>query len=330
MTSHVESVALGRYVEGPLDEEDASKLVIALYHEGALSTEDADAVCSHIAVCEECDAELSSLEEVTSLLRTTSCPPLGDEFLDRVDGASTTLDVAHLPPIPPATVRAIDERLAAESTAGQATAEDDDKADSEASSAQVLKLTPKTRFSRWTPLLIAAAAVVFVVGGGVAVLNSVFADQSSSGPHVAEPAPPDDPEIAKPYAPHVVESGTSYTADGTDSEVSYLVDVMATRDEDAEDTDGAAPHDGPMRAPAAPENLERCTELAAAEDGDYPLLVDLAQYEGSPAWVLVDGAGLPQHEAEELHYRVVADTCGSADNADLDILDEGTIPAPSQ
>ncbi|QVQ50510.1 zf-HC2 domain-containing protein [Spiractinospora alimapuensis] len=326
MTSHVESVALGRYVEEPLDEEDASMLLIALYHEGALEEDDAAVMRSHIAECAECDAALSGLEETASLLRTSPSPPLGDVFLKQVDDASATLTTDHLPSLPPSTAQALDERLAAEFARGRSGSDGGTPpSDGEdTGSAQVLHLTHKTRFSRWTPMLVAAAAAVFVVGGGIAVLNSVLADKSAEGPAVAEPAPQDDPEIAQPYKASV-ESGTAYTADAIDSQVSQLIDSVPLEEDPAGDADTT---DAPPAAQAEPEALAACTAQVVEEGGSHPFLVDLAEYEGVTAWVLVDSAGLPPESTEEFHYRVVADTCGAADSGSAEALDSGTVSAP--
>lgn len=327
MTSHVESVALRRYVEDPLDEEDASMLLIALYHEGALEVDDAAVVRSHIAECAECDAEFSALEETAYLLRTSPSPPLSDVFLKQVDDASATLATDHLPALPQSTGQALDERLAAEAEGGRCGSEGavPPEGGETSGSAQVLHLTPKTRFSRWTPMLVAAAAVVFVVGGGIAVLNSVLVDKSADGPPVAEPAPQDAPELAQPYKAHVVESGTAYTADAVDSQVAQLLGSVPLNGDAVDDTD---PSDAPPAAQAEPEALAACTAQLVEDGGSHPFLVDLAEYEGATAWILVDSEGLPPESTDEFHYRIVADTCGSAGSDTADVLDAGTVPAP--
>jgi hypothetical protein len=326
VTSHFESVALRRYVEESFDQEDARATTIALYQEGALEDDDAESVRSHLDVCEECREVAGTVSEVVSLLGDTPVPPLNDETLEIIESSAPPLDDTQ--PSPPTDLAdRIDAVLRRERSRHEsAEREADQDAD------QILTLTPGSRSRRWVPYLVAAAAAVFLFGGGFAAVTAwVSKDEPAAAPPPSADEAPmeadEEPEAALPIHPQIVESSTAYTETDFAADAATLArwaeEASVAGEAPAED---GAEEDRPAPSPSVPEEFFACVHELGAESGDYPVLADLAEYEGEPVWVLVYEADTDTAE-EDSDYLVqaVSRTCGEPDSGDPEILDSAPV-----
>jgi hypothetical protein len=243
--------------------------------EGLLPEVRAASADAHLADCAECRDRSAELANVTRLLAD-----------------------APLPPMPAALASRIDQSLAAEAAA---TGHD------------VISLESR-RGRRRMRVLSAAAAAVVVVGGGALVGNALFNGSVSSDGGTAQSQPIQDrsgsaaPKQSAPGANTLKESrgeagaaggyltlrsGTDYTA----ARLGQQVSVQLTKG----DRRGAGE--------LASTRLTNCVHNVT--QGKFPLLVDVARYEGRAATVIV----LPGPDSARFDVWIVGPACSASDPA---------------
>ncbi|XRQ07295.1 anti-sigma factor family protein [Actinomadura welshii] len=186
-----------------------------------------------------------------------TCAECRDLSADLAD-VSRILAEAPAPSIPAELAERIDTAIAAESL----------------NTATVASLEQRRGRRHWR-ILSAAAAAVIVVGGG-AVVGSVALDRASSEDGAAATPPQDassalesnGPKAAAPVSFKVASSGTDYRAGDLGAQVNEVVDDRRL----AAGTEPAGPR------------LRGCVH--AVTQGQAPALVDEADYEGEPAYVI--------------------------------------------
>lgn len=274
---------------------------LALFAEGLLDKDQEEAVRACLADSEEARAQLAALAEVPRLLAAAPMPPMPDGLIERIDQA-----------------------LLEESKKHTAPAKDDHPPPSDDRTAHVVPFRPKRGLVRWMPYLVAAVAAVFVLGAGTAALNGLFSPATTGS--VPDPSyGAREPEAALPHQLSVVSSGIEYTAADLTVQGSQALDHFTHHNS------AAAPQDGAESNTPTPERdgsaeLSSCVTALDSEGGTRgPVLVDIASYEGAPAWVMffpvADGAGRGGYE-----LRVVEPSCAvAADPADS-VIATATVP----
>ncbi|RCV55137.1 hypothetical protein DEF23_01365 [Marinitenerispora sediminis] len=256
--------------------------------------------------CEQCTDQLSALTDVSRVLAEVPATPLPDAVTARIDDA-----------------------LRAELQSRQAPPPEEDAAPPEDDIAPVVPLRRRSGPARWLPYLAAAAAAVFVIGGGTAVLREVLAPsaEETAAPLTApQPDGPPGPDAALSYYPVVVASGTDYTADGLAAQGRVLIERAGIQNAAGADGDAAAA--APLPSPSAlPSDLSACVHHIDDDGQQRPKVIDLATYEGATAWVMVfgtpsDGTGTPV----EYTVRVVTPECGSLGSSDDAVVAEAVVP----
>lgn len=291
MTSHVDAETLALSAEGLLDEEDERS------------------VQQHMQECETCTAQLAELSDVSRVLAEVPTPPL-----------------------PESAVHRIDETLRAETGSdGPATQEPDESSSSAVppSPAPVTPLRHRSGLARWMPYIAAAAAAVFVVGGGIAIARGMMptgapdgnAPQDSSNSSSAQ----NGPDAAAAYQAVLVESDTSYTEarlDGQAERVLKASGITSESDNAVEENTLATPQEVPTNVPSCAQELDQQQDMGSPE------LIDLARFQGENAWVMyyasTSSAGTDS-APETYEVLVLPADCGSGSATPET---ETTIPAP--
>ncbi|MFC7327955.1 hypothetical protein [Marinactinospora rubrisoli] len=279
---------------------------LALLAEGLLEGDEEDSVQAHVGECERCADELTALADVSRVLAEVPATPLPDAVVARIDDA-----------------------LRAEAENRGAAAPPDEAAPPAQDIAPVVPLRRRSGPTRWLPYLAAAAAAVFVIGGGTAVLREVMTPDSANAPLSApQPGSSTGPDAALAYYPIVVSTGTDYTAATLADQGGVLIQRAGVQGAADESGTGGAPGTDPLPSPTAlPSDLSACVHRIDVDGQQRPKVIDLASYEGAPAWIMVfgtppDGTGTPH----EYTVRVVAPECGTAGGADDAVLAEATVP----
>lgn len=303
---------------------------LALLAEGLLDSDEAHSVQAHLSECATC-AELSNeLTEVSAALAQCSFPELSEATAARLDAALNNPELIAAAPIP-------DPALASDGPTDTDTEESDSGDGSGPTAvnsvagehkAPVVSLDERRlrRPNGWMPYLVAAAAAVFVFGGTIALVGNVW-DTSKDEGDIAAPQAPEDGEAAQPYEPpRVVQSGIQYT----ETELTNQTIELIERSELPVDADGAG--EGPDgSAPLADASVdvsavETCTTETAG-DGDGSLyLIDDAEYEAEPAWVMLftePDATTPEGYRVQVHSPGCVATDGGAE---AEPMDEAYIP----
>jgi hypothetical protein len=247
-------------------------------HLSAEQLADVDAIAGHehLAECDRCREQWQQQRAVRDLLRGLPEP-----------GA-----------IPPDVATGLAEAL---SRLTPADIEPPDRPTQARPVATVVPLGPATaqhwgsRASRARPWLAAAAAVVVLGGGATALVTHArtgggtasSATSAGSSPERQQAAP----GVAKSAATRVQSTGTDYERKDLPAQVRRKLLTAATTD-----TAGASDHDasaaeGDTRL-ASPDGLASCVSALGMDVGQVTA-VDLAQFEGAPAALLVlrDAAG---------------------------------------
>ncbi len=213
-----------------------------------------------------------------------TCAECRDRSADLAD-VSRILAEAPAPTIPAELAERIDSAIAAESL----------------NNATVVSMEQRRGRRHWR-ILSAAAAAVIVLGGGAAV-GSIALDGASSEDGSAAAPPKQDssashgvgPKAAAPSAGpvfQVARSGTDYRSGDLGAQVTGVLE-----DTDRETT-GAAPADARLRS---------CVNVLTR--GKAPVLVDRADYEGEPAYVIAAQADEPGR----MNIWVVGTDCSADD-----------------
>lgn len=238
---------------------------LAFYAEGLLGEGEEDSVRTHIDGCTRCAATLSELADVSVILGQAPAPPLPTEVADGIDAGVRT---------------EIRERA----RTGGAPAPGHGGGDAPV-------VTPlHRRKGRWTPYLVAAAAAVFLVGGGAAVLVGALQDRGpqpgqesiASAPFESEELTEGEPDTAHAYKTDVIDSGTVYTEEELADQAAAVLDrVHGGR------ADGPGAGSEPLGVSTVPD-VDACVARLAASLGVRPTLVDNAAFgsDGASAWVM--------------------------------------------
>ncbi|PSK95510.1 hypothetical protein CLV63_115173 [Murinocardiopsis flavida] len=272
---------------------------LALLAEGLLEDGEERSVQAHVSECAQCSDQLVALSDVTRVLAEVPAPPIPDGLAGRIDDA----------------LRAERERQAAASDPG-------DPADTGAadSAGAAIPIQRRRGPSKWMPYLVAAAAGVFVIGGGAAVVQGLTAsappEQAGSSPKGATGGP----DAALPYQPSVVASGTEYTADGLSGQAADLIaesePLSASKgpESNAEGSENSAL----SAPPETPTGVSSCIHKLSGDDSRRPVLIDIASFapgdgaaKGEDAWVLVYEA----KGGSGYDVRVVTPECTEAGDA---------------
>ena len=241
--------------------------------EGLLPDSRVASADAHLADCAECRNRSAEITNVTRLLVDTPMPPM-----------------------PAALASRIDEALAAEAAA---TGHD------------VVSL--ESRRGRRRMRILSAAAAVIVVGGGALVGHTLLNGSVSSENGTAQSQPIQDRSgsAASKQQPGAntlkgsrggaaaaggyltLQSGTDYTA----ARLGEQVSVQLTKG------------DSRTAEELAPAQLTECVRTIT--QGNVPLLVDVAKYEGRAATVIV----LPTTDSTRLDVWIVGPGCSASDPA---------------
>lgn len=244
--------------------------ILADLAEGILDDDQAASATEHLADCEECRERSAELADVSRLLAESPVPPMPAKLAARIDAA-----------------------IAAESV----------------STATVASLQAR-RGRRHLRMLSAAAAAIVVVGGAVAVGRTAMNSPSTpsevnaqvpaqentdrSGRTSAGSAPGSESGMAPKAAPQSSDGAFRVTRTGTDyrdTTVGSQITAMLRR--------------GDLPVTQLTERLSGCVDRIAA--GRQPLLVDVADYDGEPATVIV----VPAQNRSDLDVWVVGPECST-------------------
>lgn len=245
---------------------------LAFFAEKLLESDEEHDVAAHIESCDRCAATLEDLTEVSKVLATVSAPALPQELTDLLDRQIT---------------EAARERTATGiSEPSEPPSEEAPDDEGTESTTSVTPLTPRRRRFTLPRLLVVAAAAVFVVGAGTAVINGVFSSRTNledTAAPLIESEEDSAPDTALTYTPEVVRSGTVYT----DSELAEQATETWDRSplgDGPEDSGTTALH---QEGVSPPEADEYAAELAQ-EIGLRVVLVDDSLYgpDGDQAWVM--------------------------------------------
>ncbi len=299
----------------------ADAATLAAFREELLSARKAAQVSTHLAACPRCAALEAQLAEVTTMLSRAAAPPMPDTVTARIEAALATEAATRAAGAPPLAAAA----GAAPGTAGHngshGTAGQDRTRDRTGRRAGW-----RGHDRSWLALRVAGvtAAVAVIAGGGYGVaqlltgspaVTGAGAGPASSGPGAAPaikvtgPVPRTSTSGIKPasgpaasggsarhsagtMAPLVISSGTNYQPTRLAAQASAVLKQLVHST--------LAPSQN--QASLFPD-LQAC--LIHIGNGQHPLLVDLAKYQGHPALIVV----LPPTNGGQRRALVVAPGC---------------------
>ena len=258
---------------------------LAFFAEDLLDPDEERSVADHIETCATCATTLDELSGVTRVLAEAPAPALPQDVADLLDSRIA---------------EALGERPAASATPVEPEATEPVPSASEAPGtpaddalAPVVPITAKRRGFGLPQLMAVAAATVFVVGGGAALVNGLMTDEPPVG--AASPLQDENaetesaPDIAQSYSTQAVASGTVYTEDGLGAQAA---EVLATAE--AEEDMGAQSQE------QLPGGAQECVTRFEEANGIRVTLIDDALFDSGDgaerAWVLftqdTDGTGV--------------------------------------
>ncbi|WP_017588056.1 hypothetical protein [Nocardiopsis ganjiahuensis] len=260
---------------------------LAFFAEDLLDPDEERSVAAHTETCATCATTLDELSGITRVLAEAPAPALPQDVADLLDSRIT---------------EALGERPASASPAeapaagpdGPVTAEPGTPADD--SLAPVVPIAARRRRFGLPHLMAVAAATVFVVGGGAAIVNGVMGGQQESGvasPLMDEETEPEAaPDTAQSYSAEPVASGTVYTEEGLGAQAA---EVLAA--EGAEQQEEGV---GTQAQEQLPDGAQECVTRFEEANGVRVTLVDDALFDSGDgaerAWVLftqdTDGTGV--------------------------------------
>jgi hypothetical protein len=284
---------------------------LAAFREELLPRRKAARMSAHLAACSRCAELDAQLTEVSALLTTSTTPPMPDALTARIEAAIAAEAAARAATAVDGGVPAADGAVAVGAAGAGGGPRD--------RAARPSRPAGGPGRSR-AALRVAAVAAAFVVvaGGsyGAARLLSGSPEPASSagsggagGPAIREngKAPPmpsggfrvpgGQPATGVfPSHPLVVSSGTNYQPGQLEAQVSA---VLTRHGAHAATGSGPSPAGHPAASVPPPACVGRVT------GGKSPLLVDLAQYQGRPATIIV----IPGATPGTLRALVVAGAC---------------------
>ncbi|HSF26606.1 MAG TPA: hypothetical protein VLC50_03715 [Actinomycetes bacterium] len=290
---------------GPDESTHLSADVLADLDEGLLATTEADRARTHLLMCPACAGEHAALAELRQALAADDPGPMPADVVARLESALRAAEhpVDHPADRPAAAVTTLATRRAGRGPG---------------------------RPPRW---LMAAAAVTALVVAGGAVVAALQAGRDSGAVTASESAAQDSAAGAAgaPGAaggPLVTRSGTDYDAASVETATRQLTSggyaaLGGTRDQAPASADPQAPTlaGGPAEqsAAAALDRLAAGPGLTAClaqltDDGEAPIAVDLARFDGQPAALVV----LPTPgETTTVDAWVVGPGCGEGGDAQV-------------
>ena len=326
----------------------ADAATVAAFREELLSARKAAQVSAHLAACPRCAALETQLAEVTTVLSRATAPPMPDALTARIQAALAAEAAARATDAPP---------LAAAAGAGAAAPGAAGQNGSPGTNGQ--DRTRRAAGSRtgwrghgrsWLALRVAAvtAAVAVIAGGGYGVAQLLTGSPAVTGaasrpasapggaaaPNIKvkgpvprmsaggfNAAPASGPasgtgSSAGTFAPLVITSGTNYQPATLAAQASTVLARLAR-------SAHSSARPGPTLAPRQNQaslfpDLRSC--LIHIANGQHPLLVDLARYQGHPALVVV----LPSANGGQPRALVLAPGCTATT---AHVLATATLPA---
>ncbi|MEU3020368.1 hypothetical protein ABZ635_23575 [Nocardiopsis sp. NPDC007018] len=266
---------------------------LAFFAEDLLDPDEERSVAAHIETCATCATVLDDLTRVTRVLADAPAPALPRDVADLLDDRIADAVAARASDRETGTPSSPTASEPPEGTEGDDTA-DGTGAPEREHLAPVVPLTRRRGFGL-PHLMAVAAATVFVVGGGAAILNGQMSGHEDSGaasPLLEESAPESAPDTAQSYSATSLSSGTVYTEDGLGDQAAEV----AASARALEGSEGA----GAQALPQLSPELQECVTGFESESGLRVTLVDEALYDGggtpAPVWVLftqdTKGAGV--------------------------------------
>jgi hypothetical protein len=317
---------------------------LAAFHEELLPRRKAGQVAAHLATCPRCAALDAQLAEVTALLTHATAPPMPDALTTRIEAALAAEAAAR------SAARVTDAAPAVPAGAGM-----NGTPDSPAHGGATRNGAAGARGRRtgwagrgWSSpglrIATVAAAVAVVAGGGYTVAqllsgspgvrgsgsSSALAPASSlpgaskqkrpvfSGPANGTRPSMERGAIGAPSAAtapaHIISSNTDYEPGHLGAQASAVIAALAPNSGTPPRPTLATP---PTRyAPLFP-NPQGC--VAHVANGQHPLLVDEASYQGHPAMIIV----LPATHGAPSKVLVIAPGCTSTT---AHVLATATLP----
>ncbi|MBR8741390.1 hypothetical protein DSY14_06550 [Nocardiopsis sp. MG754419] len=271
---------------------------LAFFAEALLEPDEERSVADHIETCALCATTIDELAGVTRALADAPAPALPQDVAALLDDR-------------------VSEAVAARAAEAPSTETTEETTPADAPATVTPIHTRRRRFGL-PRLMMVAAASVFVIGGGAAVVGSLMSDGPETGsaaPLSDENAPASAPDTAQSYSTEGVASGTVYTEDGLTEQAS---DVLNTAE-----GDGGLSVKSEETSARLPEGAQECVGHVEAATGAHVTLVDDARWEGPEgpdrAWVLFTRDG------EGVDVLVVDPSCAHGDDLDSSVLAEGDL-----
>jgi hypothetical protein len=318
----------------------ADAATLAAFREELLSARKAAQVSAHLAACSRCTALEAQLAEVTTMLNRATAPPMPDALTARIQAALATEAAARAADAPKLAAAVAVPGAATPGTPGHNGSQGADGQD-RTKRAAGSRTGWRGHDRSWLALRVAAvtAAVVVIAGGGYgvsqlltgspAVTGKASGAGTGAGPAIRIKGPvagdlnPASGPAASPgtgsstgtFAALVISSGTNYRPASIGAQASS---VLAKVNRHARSS--ARP--GPTLAPTQNQaslfpDLQSC--LIHIANGQHPLLVDLAKYQGRPALIVV----LPSTNGGQPRAKVVAPGCTATA---ANVLATATLP----
>lgn len=272
---------------------------LAFFAEDLLESDEERSVADHIETCALCATTIDELAGVTRVLADVPAPALPQDVADLLDGriseAATERAAADRP------ARGLDTTRPAEP----------------GTPAPVTSINRKRRGFGLPKLFMVAAASVFVIGAGSAVVGSLMAGEPEldSASQLSEDATTDSaPDTAQSYSAEGVASGTVYTEDDFTTQASEVLNGAEADDDMGVQAEESA---------TLPQGAQECVAHVEAGTDAHVTLVDDALWEGTEgtdrAWVLFS------RESDGVDVLVVDPTCARGGDLDSAVLAEGSL-----
>jgi hypothetical protein len=296
---------------------------LARYRQGDLSPRRNSRIGAHLAGCTRCRARSEDLAGVTTLLASVHPPPIPEHLEARIQAALATEAATRATRPSEKALSGEEAAAAASAPTGTGPAGNGRRARPEAAGHR-----RRPRPTRPAVALAAGAAVVVLAGGIYGLTRLGASSTSSSAGSAAAPAasvpgtggPAAHAPAAEPAALPYQHTGTDYTSANLSAQVAAQLarhgrntPLAGPNAVSPAQTHSPAPASGGSAATFAGipvRTLAGCVNRIAA--GERVLLVDVAQYQGAPATIIVTepAAGGPER------IWVVGDRC-SASHSDL-------------
>jgi hypothetical protein len=285
---------------------------LAAFREELLSRRKAARVSAHLAACSGCAELDAQLTEVSALLTTSTTPPMPDALTARIEAAIAAEAAARAATTADGAVAAAEGAVAV----GAAGAGADGPRDRAARRSRPSRPRGRARLALRVAAVTAAVVVVAGGGYGVAMLLTANPESGTSAGAGSEAAPavgvngnasrkapgglgvPAGGGLA-PVA-RIVSSGTNYQPGQLEAQVSAVLTQHGASASAA--TGSSSAHQPAASAPPVPACVPHVT------GGQRPLLVDLAEYQGRPATIIV----IPGAASGDLRALVVSGRCTAA------------------